>query len=104
MLLGYLKYDVQQAYNGEQALQLLIDGDFDLVMLDGLLPDMTGEDICRQFRAWGHETPVLMVSGQSNKDDQSTAMAAGANDYLVKPFSLDDLSKRVKSMLSTLAQ
>ena len=70
----------------------------DLIILDWNLPDFSGIDICKRMRAGGVHTPILMLTGHDDVHDRVTALDAGVDDYLVKPFSIDELMARLRAM------
>ena len=87
------------AYSGRQGLQLALDGDFDLIVLDLMLPGIDGLRVCREFRAQSRaDTPILMLTARDTLDDKIVGFEAGADDYLVKPFSLRELEMRVQAL------
>lgn len=73
--------------------------DYDLVILDLMLPGMSGLDICRQLRAEGITIPILILTGRSEEEQKVELLLAGADDYLVKPFSFEELAARVQAIL-----
>lgn len=90
-------FAVKLAETGEAALKLIKDP-FDLVILDLMLPDMHGEDICRIIRE-SSEAPVIMLTAKSSEEDRIKGLGIGADDYVVKPFSPKELVARVKAHL-----
>jgi DNA-binding response OmpR family regulator len=90
---------IENVTTGAEALEQLRFEKFDLIILDGQLPDMLGIDICRSYRDSGGATPVLMLSGQSNQEQISAGLQAGSNDYLAKPFVMAELSKRIDALV-----
>lgn len=92
------------ASDGEQGLQMALDGDFDVIVLDLMLPRMDGFTVCRQLRAAHKATPVLMLTARDQLDDKLQGFEEGADDYLVKPFSMKELEARVKALLKRLQQ
>jgi two-component system, OmpR family, response regulator len=74
-------------------------GDYDLVVLDLMLPGMSGYDICRQMRAEGISLPVLILTARSEEEQKVNLLHAGADDYLIKPFSFDELAARIQAIL-----
>jgi DNA-binding response OmpR family regulator len=92
-------YSVVLAPDGETAMRQLADDDFDLVVLDVMLPDISGKDVCRRMRARGDFTPVLMLSALDRTDDRVSGLQVGADDYLGKPFDFDELVARVAALL-----
>ncbi|HOA75699.1 MAG TPA: sigma-54 dependent transcriptional regulator [Phycisphaerae bacterium] len=94
-------YEVTEAENGEAALEALQAGEYDLIMLDYKLPDMTGLDILRRMRDMGKETVVIMITAFSNIEDAVEAIKLGAFDYVAKPFQMDQLLITVDKALET---
>lgn len=94
-------YRVLLAENGPEALLMIDDhGDeVDLIVLDLMLPGMSGYSLCQQLRETGHRMPILIVSARTLAEDKTRGFDVGANQYLVKPFELDELLSRVKNLL-----
>lgn len=90
---------VETANNGRDGLERLQVYEYDLVILDWELPEMTGVEILRELRGRGSMTPVLMLTGKSSVNDKEEGLDAGADDYLTKPFHMKELSARVRSVL-----
>ena len=90
---------VEVADAGDQGLQLLRDRIYDLAILDIMLPQLNGIEVCRQFRESGGIIPVLMLTARSAISDKEAGLDAGADDYLTKPFNLRELSARVRALL-----
>jgi DNA-binding response OmpR family regulator len=88
-------HDVTLSGDGAAGLQLALAGTFDAIVLDIMLPAMDGLAFCRKLREANHDTPVLMLTARDVIADKLEGFAAGADDYLTKPFSLDELSARV---------
>lgn len=97
--LVYEKHNVETAATGYDAVEQLKFGTFDIVLMDWQLPEMTGIEICKQYRAEGGTTPILMLSGNDSSVEKKTGLDAGANDYLRKPFKLKELSERINKLL-----
>ncbi|GAM74313.1 putaive two-component response regulator [Vibrio ishigakensis] len=89
--------ELDYADNGELGLKLGLEGNFDLILLDLMLPRMDGLEVCRRLREAGVSTPILMLTAMDSKDDQLTGFEQGADDYLTKPFDLDILHVRVQA-------
>ena len=92
-------YDVTLAENGDAALACLMQQTPDAVVLDLLMPGTDGVEVCRRMRAAGNRTPVLMLTARETVADRVAGLDAGADDYLVKPFDLDELLARVRALL-----
>ena len=91
-------YDVIQASNGLDALELALNETPDLVVLDLMLPDLSGLEVCRRLRKQS-EVPIVMLTAKSAEDDILTGLTTGADDYLVKPFSPKELVVRIATVL-----
>jgi len=92
-------YRVDVAGNGESGSQLAIQGGYDLLILDWMLPQKSGLEICQQVRSQGSTAPVLFLTAKDTIDDRVQGLDAGADDYLVKPFELRELLARVRALL-----
>jgi two-component system, OmpR family, response regulator MprA len=92
-------YDVECAEDGSEALQRLAAGHFDAVVLDVAMPRLDGLAVCRRMRERRDRTPVLMLTARDTVGDRVAGLDAGADDYLVKPFALDELNARVRALL-----
>lgn len=91
-------YSCQEAASGQEALALIRGEPWDLLLLDWTLPDFSGVEICRRLRASHDATPVLMLTGVDGIEDRVKALDAGADDYLVKPFSIEELLARLRAL------
>jgi len=103
--LASMPYEIMQAFNGEQALRALSNGrKFDLVLLDIMMPRMSGYEVCQKIRETHLPTqlPVIMVTAKNQVSDLVEGFLAGANDYLAKPFSKNELLARMKTHLNLL--
>lgn len=85
--------------NGKEGFQLASKGDFDLIVLDIMLPEMDGLEICRKLRAMEVNTPILMLTAKSEEIDKVLGLETGADDYLIKPFGVREFIARVKAIL-----
>ena len=92
-------YAVDVADDGHAALYQTSINDYDLILLDVLLPGADGFEVCRKLRARGDATPVLMLTARATVDDRITGLDAGADDYLTKPFAFGELLARVRALL-----
>jgi len=92
-------YRVSFAHDGRQALQMMTGTSQDAVILDLGLPLMDGLEVCRRVRERGDRTPVLMLTARDAVTDRVEGLDAGADDYLVKPFALDELLARLRALL-----
>ncbi len=96
--LAYEGYQVDAAFDGESGLALARDQHPDVVILDWMLPGMDGLEVCQRLRAGG-SVPVLMLTAKDTVQDRVQGLDAGADDYMVKPFDLDELLARVRALL-----
>lgn len=92
-------YSVVCAYDGEKGKQLAIDKHFDLLIVDRMLPFVDGVSIVEQVRKGGNKVPVLFLSALADVQDRVTGLKAGADDYLVKPFEIEELLARIEALL-----
>lgn len=91
-------FHVDQAADGEQALALAAEHDYDAIILDLLLPKTGGLEVCRQLRASGAATPILMLTALDAVEQRIAGLDAGADDYLTKPFDFGELLARVRAL------
>jgi len=92
-------YTVRQAPDGQSALIALRQAPGSLILLDWLLPDFSGVEVCRRIRAGGVTTPIVMLSGRDAIQDRIEALDSGADDFILKPFSVEELLARLRAHL-----
>src|SRR5918997_2348785 len=92
-------YAVDVAGDGERALELAFVNDYDLVILDVMLPGRDGFEVCRELRSDGSTAPVLMLTARDAVEDRIAGLDTGADDYLTKPFDFDELLARARALL-----
>jgi DNA-binding response OmpR family regulator len=92
-------YRVTVAHDGMSGLSLLRESEPDLAILDWMLPGLTGVELCRRLRATGIKIPVILLTAKDEVGDRVTGLDAGADDYLVKPFSIEELLARIRAHL-----
>ena len=97
--LRLVAYDVRVADSGHGALVAVQDFEPDLVVLDVMLPDLDGFDVARRLRAAGHDVPVLFLTARDAVEDRVSGLSAGADDYVTKPFSLEEVVLRIRAIL-----
>lgn len=97
--LEFESYEVELAIDGQEGLTKIQDGTFDLVILDVMMPKMSGFDVCKAMRKMGVMTPIIFLTAKSEEIDKVLGLELGADDYLTKPFSLRELIARVKAIL-----
>ena len=91
-------HTVDAAYDGEEALAMAMDGTHDVIVLDVLMPGMTGIDVCQALRQDRLDTPVLMLTALDSVEDRVKGLDAGADDYLPKPFAFQELLARIRAL------
>ena len=89
-------YEVAVFENGEKGLKAALTGKFDLLLLDWMLPGMSGIDICKAFREEFTETPIIFLTAKDTVDETILGLQSGANDYIKKPFHFEELLQRIK--------
>ncbi|MCC8067876.1 MAG: response regulator transcription factor [Clostridiales bacterium] len=94
-------YCVDSCYNGEEAIDCLACAEYDAVILDIMMPKTDGFAVLRSLRDAGKATPVLFLTARDSIADRVKGLDCGANDYLVKPFSFEELSARIRAMIRT---
>jgi two-component system, OmpR family, manganese sensing response regulator len=92
-------YGVSMVHDGTEGQQIALAAGFDLLILDWMLPGVSGLEICRSLRQQGNQTPVLFLTAKDTLDDRVNGLDAGADDYLIKPFELRELLARVRALL-----
>lgn len=93
------RHTVERTENGQDALTRATVSDYDLLILDWQVPDLSGVEVCQKFRAEGGTTPVLILTGKHLVSEKVTALDSGADDYLTKPFNISELMARVRALL-----
>ena len=91
-------YSVDAVYNGQDALDYITGGDYDLAILDVMMPGIDGFEVLKRIRAKGIQIPVMMLTAKSQVDDKVEGLDLGANDYLTKPFDGKELLARLRAM------
>jgi len=97
--LEFESYDVDIATNGEEGLKKILENDYNLVLLDVMLPQMSGFDVCKTARKKGVATPIILLTAKGEEIDKVLGLELGADDYVTKPFSLRELLARIKALL-----
>ena len=93
-------HEVHVAYDGQAGWELVQQEDFELLILDIIMPKMNGLQLCKQYRqTYGYQSPVIMLTALGTTEDIVSGLDAGADDYLVKPFSFQELEARIKALL-----
>ena len=91
-------YEVEAAYDGISAVELVRRGDFDLVILDWMMPEKSGSEACMEIRTFS-DVPVIMLTAKSEDSDKIMGFACGADDYVTKPFNIMELKARIRALL-----
>jgi DNA-binding response OmpR family regulator len=99
IILSDQNYAVELAPDGQAGLELVEMFDYDLLLLDLMLPKLDGISLCRQVRSQGYQMPILLLTGQDSKHDKAIGLDAGADDYVVKPFDTEELVARIRALL-----
>lgn len=97
-ILSMYRYAVEVVNDGQSALEMLEAFEFDVVLLDIILPKLSGLEVCKQARAKGIQVPILMLTARDSSQDKAAGLDAGADDYLVKPFDHEELIARVRAL------
>lgn len=92
-------YAVDVAYDGEEGYDLASSEDYDIILLDLLLPKMPGMEICKKLRQEGIHTPILMLTAMGETGNKVDGLNAGADDYMVKPFAFEELLARIRALV-----
>ena len=97
-------YQISSATNGLDGLTLFQNEKFDLVLLDWMLPEMTGLEVCKKIRETNSKTPIIFLTAKDTVQETVEGLKTGANDYIKKPFSFDELVERIKVQLRDKTQ
>ncbi|MFC1712663.1 response regulator transcription factor [Candidatus Poribacteria bacterium] len=97
--LTFAGYEVSTARSGRHALQTLKEKEFDLIVLDIMLPYVNGFEVCERLRGSGDETPIIMLTAKIQEQDRVQGLDLGADDYITKPFSVAELLARIRAVL-----
>ena len=97
--LRFAGYEIQTAANGAQAVSAVIESEPDIILLDVMLPDMNGFSVTKKLRSSGIQAPILFLTARDEVEDKITGLTVGGDDYLTKPFSLDEVVARIQAIL-----
>jgi len=97
--LGEEHYTIDHALDAEEGLSFISVNDYDMIILDIMLPNMSGIELCREIRKKGIQSPIMMLTARDTVDDKVTGLDSGADDYMTKPFSFDEFLARVRALL-----
>jgi len=102
--LRFAGFEVVAAADGNEAIQLAVEAEPDLIVLDVMLPDLDGFTVTRHLRERGHHTPVLFLTARDDMSDKVTGLTVGGDDYVTKPFSLEEVVARIRAILRRTRQ
>jgi len=97
--LKFAGYEVVSAMDGQQGVKAALEGKPDLILLDIMMPGMSGYEVCREVRSRGGDMPVVMLTARQDEFDKLHGFETGADDYVTKPFSVNELLARIKAIL-----
>ena len=97
--LRFLGFEVTTASNGSDALRLAAEHRFDLAVMDVMMPDLDGFEVVRRLRHGGHRIPVIFLTARDTQADKVTGLTLGGDDYMTKPFGLEELAARIRTVL-----
>ena len=97
--LEFEQFEVTVAKDGQQGLDIMLRDKFDLIILDVMMPKMSGFDVCKAARNQGVSTPIIFLTAKGEEIDKVLGLELGADDYITKPFSIRELVARVKAIL-----
>ena len=93
------RYSVEVAYDGKEGMEKALKGNYSLILLDVMLPGKDGFAVCKELRKRQVSTPIIMLTAKGSAEDRVAGLDAGADDYLIKPFGLDELFARIRAVL-----
>jgi two-component system copper resistance phosphate regulon response regulator CusR len=97
--LGEESFEVSVALNGDDGLEMALDNKYDIVLLDIMIPEKNGIEVCKEIRGQGIQTPILFLTALNTPDNIAIGLNSGADDYLVKPFKFNELIARIRAIL-----
>ncbi len=97
--LEFHNFKATEALDGLEAERAVAEGQFDLILLDLMLPKISGEQLCQKWRREGLQTPIIMLTAKGQEKEKVTGLNLGADDYITKPFSLEELLARINAVL-----
>ena len=98
MELEYEGYEVENSYDGKEGLEKALSAEFNLIILDLMIPYLNGLEVCRRIRK-SKKTPIIMLTARDSVMDKVSGFQMGADDYLVKPFAIEELLARIEALL-----
>lgn len=92
------KYEVDCAYDGKSGLRMALSNEYDIILLDIMMPQMNGYDVLKNLRKEGRKTPVILITAKDDITDKIDGLDLGADDYLQKPFNMNELTARIRAL------
>ncbi len=92
-------FSIDCSTNGKNGLELIKNNNYDIIILDLIIPDTNGEEICKEIRADGNTTPIMILSANQKIESKIQILNLGADDYITKPFSIEELKSRIRALL-----
>jgi DNA-binding response OmpR family regulator len=96
--LGEAGHVVESVHNGEEGIYYALNADYDVIVLDIMLPDISGLEVCKKLRGKSVSTPIIMLTAKKEPNDRVRGLDAGADDYLCKPFDFEELEARLRAL------
>ncbi len=97
--LKYEGYETETCFDGRSGLSLALSGQWDAILLDLMLPELNGLEVCRRIRQTDKTVPIIMITARDNVLDRVSGLDSGADDYIIKPFAIEELLARLRSLL-----
>ncbi len=97
-ILSNHNYEVESAYDGKSGLRMALEKEYDIILLDIMLPQLNGYDVLKKLRNAGRDVPVILITARDDIDDKIDGLELGADDYLSKPFNINELIVRIKAV------
>ncbi len=97
-ILANHNYEVESAYDGKSGLRMALENEYDIILLDIMMPQMNGYKVLKKLRSAGRSTPVILITARDDIDDKIDGLELGADDYLSKPFNINELIVRIKAV------
>lgn len=98
-ILKNYNYEVDSAYDGKNGLRMALRNEYDVILLDIMMPQMNGYEVLKKLRAEGRITPVILITARDDINDKIDGLELGADDYLPKPFNMNELTARIKALI-----
>jgi len=96
-------YSVDSCFDGQEALDYIDAGEFDVILMDIMMPELNGLEVLKTIRSKGNSTPVILLTAKDSISDRVAGLDAGADDYIIKPFAFEELLARIRAMMRKAA-